>query len=486
MTATLSPTTATPPESPTGHEAGLRAHSVQFYEDDAFLLDGLGRFIGAALGAGEAAIVIATPAHRQALRQQLGDLDLDVARLEEHGRYVALDAAETVSQFMVDDWPDRSRFFDVVGGALDRLRAASRSAHPQIAAFGEMVAILWAEGNPEAALRLEQLWNELAETHAFDLHCAYPLRLFARAEDAERVGRVCAEHDHVEPTERYTALLDDDARLRTIALLQQKAQALEAEVAERMRTEEALRASNEELARAVAARDEFLSVAAHELKTPLTGLRLAAQGLLWSIDHQRTLTPERTHSALQAIDLQTEKMARLVGRLLDRGQMEAGKLRIVPTLIDLAALVRTACAQRNTTAGHPVIFSGPEALEALVDGVRFEQVITNLLDNAIKFSPEGGRVTVELGSAEDGEIRLSVTDHGIGVPPEQRETIFARFQQGPSERHLAGLGLGLYITREIVALHGGAVWVEDPLHPGSRFVVTLPAAENASPLPAAR
>jgi len=481
MTANIDPATPAPTLSLPPHTDKLHAHSVQFYEDDVFLLDGLCRFIGAALGTGGAAIVIATPAHREALRLQLGEVDLDMARVEAHGRYVALDAVDTLSQFMVDGWPDRTRFFDVVGGAVDRLRTASQSAHARIAAFGEMVAILWAEGSSDAAMRLEQLWNELALTHAFHLHCAYPMRLFARAEDADQVERVCAEHDHVQPTEHYTALLDDDARMRNIALLQQKAQALEAEVVERKRVEEALLASNEELARAVAARDEFLSVAAHELKTPITTLQLAAQGLLWSVDHRHTMTPERIQWTLQAMALQTEKMTRLVGRLLDRGQIEAGKLHIDPIATDLVGLVRVACAQRNASARHPLVFEGPERLEALVDAVRFEQVIMNLLDNAITFSPEGGTVTVELGHGEDGAIRLSVTDHGIGVPPEQREAIFARFQQGHRPRYLTGLGLGLYITREIVGLHGGSVWVEDPPHPGSRFVVTLPAANATLP-----
>ena len=114
--------------------------------------------------------------------------------------------------------------------------------------------------------------------------------------------------------------------------------------------------------------------------------------------------------------------------------------------------------------------------EATVDPLRFEQVITNLLDNAVKFSPDGGRVTVGLGYDDDGGIRLSVTDEGVGIPPEQREAVFERFHQAHGAQHLSGLGLGLYITREIATLHGGCVWIEQPAHRGTRVVVALPPA----------
>ena len=101
-------------------------------------------------------------------------------------------------------------------------------------------------------------------------------------------------------------------------------------------------------------------------------------------------------------------------------------------------------------------------------------LITNLLDNAIKFSPEGGTVTVALEYGADGGIRLAVTDQGVGIPPNQREAIFDRFHQAHDKGHLSGMGLGLYITREIVELHGGCVWIEDPEPVGARFVVALP------------
>jgi PAS domain S-box-containing protein len=223
------------------------AHSVQFYGDDSFLLDGLGRFVGAALGAGDASIVIATKAHRTGLAQRLQTYGLDTTLAAQQGRYIALDAAETLSQFMVDGWPDARLFHEIVGNVIRKARMASRGSQPRIAAFGEMVALLWLEGKAEAALRLEQLWNELAATQSFHLHCAYPLGLFSNEEHGKLIEKVCAEHTHVIPDETYTSLADDDERLRNITLLQQKAKALATEVAERKKAQYALQLREAEL-----------------------------------------------------------------------------------------------------------------------------------------------------------------------------------------------------------------------------------------------
>lgn len=454
-----------------------RAHSVQFYGDDAVLLDGLSRFIGSALRAGDAGVVIATKAHRAGLAKRLTARGLDITLAAKQGRFISLDAAEVLAQFTLDGWPDGARFADLLGGIIGGAAAAVNSEHQRVAAFGEMVALLWAEGKREAAIRLEQLWNDLAQTHGFSLRCAYPMSFFSQAGDGVPLGKICAEHARVIPAESYTSLIGEEERLRAITFLQQKAQALETEIAERKRIEQMLRERNQELREAVSARDEFLSVAAHELKTPMTSLRAYAQLLLMSIRRKREIAPERLGTALETIETQTGKLNSLVSHLLDRAQIEAGKLRIEPVRTDLVALVQAVVAQHQGRADYPVVYDGPEHLDAAVDPVRFEQVITNLVDNAIKYSPHGGTVSLRLEQG-DGGIRLSVTDQGVGIPPEQREAVFDRFHQARGERHLSGMGLGLYITREIVALHGGSVRIEEPEHRGSRFVVALPPSAN--------
>lgn len=213
------------------------AHGVQFYGDDAYLLDGLTRFIGGALGAGDSSIIIATKTHRDGLSKRLLGCGVDLAVAAQQGRFIALDAYETLAKFMVDGWPDGERFHEVIGSVVAQCRLCGRTNQSKLAAFGEMVALLWAEGKAEAAIRLEQLWNELARLYSFHLHCAYPISYFQDERHAELIEKVCAEHSHVIPDETYTSLQGEDERLRTVALLQQKAQALTNEVAERKRAQ---------------------------------------------------------------------------------------------------------------------------------------------------------------------------------------------------------------------------------------------------------
>jgi PAS domain S-box-containing protein len=219
---------------------------VQFYEEDSFLLDGLTRLVGAAVAAGDSALVVATQAHSEGLRRRLNESGLDLAVPEQQGRFVMLDAAETLAKFMVEGRPDGALFQEVIGGLIAKLAADNGKRH-QLTVFGEMVALLWAEGKQEAALELEQLWNRLMEKQAFHLHCAYPLHLFQRTQDGAAIKKICAEHSHVTPGEQYSVLGSDEARMGEIALLQQKAQALETEIAERERVEADLRKREAEL-----------------------------------------------------------------------------------------------------------------------------------------------------------------------------------------------------------------------------------------------
>ncbi|MCA1642152.1 MAG: MEDS domain-containing protein, partial [Acidobacteria bacterium] len=218
-------------------------HFVQFYEADVFLLDSLGGFIRAGLEAGDACIIVATGEHREGLEERLRAAGLDVAAAREGGQFVALDAAETLSRFMVDGAPDPVRFTEVIGGLIARV-AGER---PRVRAFGEMVALLWAEGNQDAAIRLEELWNDLGKTYPFSLFCAYPMHGFGGEQFAKPLANVCTTHSRVIPAESFASLDSPEERLRAIIHLQQKANSLQAEIAEHRRTEEALRAVKEEL-----------------------------------------------------------------------------------------------------------------------------------------------------------------------------------------------------------------------------------------------
>jgi PAS domain S-box-containing protein len=205
------------------------AHSVQFYFSDSTLVDELARFIGTALVCGDAAIVIATGPHREALALELKARDLDTTRALAEGRFVCLDAAQTLMRIMRDQMPDPELFSDIVGGLITQARAATKSEQSGIVIFGEMVALLWAYEKQQAAIRLEELWNTLAARHSFSLRCAYSMNGFHKKEHAESFAKICGEHSAVLPLGSRALVLSDEEQLRTIAALQQRLKVLEYE-----------------------------------------------------------------------------------------------------------------------------------------------------------------------------------------------------------------------------------------------------------------
>jgi PAS domain S-box-containing protein len=223
-------------------------HEVQFYSADAPFLDELARFIGSALGAGDAAIVVATKDHHQGLEARLKIYGLDFTNGVMQDRFVQLNATETLGLFMVDGRPDASRFALIIGEYIERARAACSVKNSRVVVFGEMVALLWADKKAEAAIQLEKLWNELCKTHTFTLRCAYPLTGFSREEDGGSFLTICAEHSGVIPSENYTALKSDEDRHRHISFLEQRAGALETEKADRQEVQNFLRIRESELA----------------------------------------------------------------------------------------------------------------------------------------------------------------------------------------------------------------------------------------------
>ncbi|MBC7834815.1 MAG: MEDS domain-containing protein [Phycisphaerales bacterium] len=167
-------------------------HLVQIYQNDAVLLDTLEGFVAGGLRAGEGVIVIASPAHIEALEDRLEAQKLDLAAARADDRFIALDAEQTLSKFMVNGWPDSELFEEVVTGVLERARGESR----RVRAFGEMVAVMWARGQHGATVRLEHLWHSLCRTNQFSLFCAYPKIGFTE-DAASSVEEICAAHSRV-------------------------------------------------------------------------------------------------------------------------------------------------------------------------------------------------------------------------------------------------------------------------------------------------
>lgn len=171
-------------------------HEVHFYSSDAVFVESVANFVSAALMAGGAAIAFATKPHRDLLRQALQLQDLNIDAVIEQGAYIPLDAAEVLSMFMVKGWPDRARFFEGFDKLVGSATKAAKNDNPRIAVFGEGVALLCAEGNIEAAIRLEQLGNHLAKRYSVEIMCAYPLSLCTKEHEGE-IRRICAQHSAV-------------------------------------------------------------------------------------------------------------------------------------------------------------------------------------------------------------------------------------------------------------------------------------------------
>ena len=204
----------------------LDRHAVQFYERDEFLLEGVTRFVSAGIGDGDCAIVIATRAHRADLDARLLRRGLDLNAARRRGTYVTLDAAETLTKLMVGSMPDAAKFEAIVGSLI--VRTIEGPPTRRVRTFGEMVALLWSDGNPAGAIELEHLWNDFTRRQTFSLLCGYPMKAFAGSEHGDGFAAVTAAHDQVAPTESYLEL-DPDERLRAVADLQQRVAALEAE-----------------------------------------------------------------------------------------------------------------------------------------------------------------------------------------------------------------------------------------------------------------
>jgi PAS domain S-box-containing protein len=224
-----------------------------------------------------------------------------------------------------------------------------------------------------------------------------------------------------------------------------------------------------ELLEAVRARDAFLSIASHELRTPLTTLGLQVEAM------SRSNPPETTEFTQRcaAVKRQTKRLDRLVGMLLEVSRIATGRLTLDLEQVDMVEVVRDVVVEASVgVKNRPIALHAEAPVVGNWDRLRLLQIATNLVGNAVKYGR--GRpidVTVRL----DGEVAvLEVVDHGIGISAEDRERIFDRFERAVSERHYGGLGLGLWITREIVKVFGGEIAVQSAPGEGSTFTVRLP------------
>jgi PAS domain S-box-containing protein len=561
-------------------------HAVQFYDDDAALEVMVAAYAAEAAAREQGILIIATESHRTGIAAKLMDMGVDSAEAEGRGQLIWLDAAETLSRFMDGADPDPRRFSETVSVPL----AALTQAYGHVCAFGEMVALLWDDHNPEGALRLEDLWNDLARTEAFTLLCAYPARSVAGPQHDAAFQRVCRCHSRVIPF-GHTGLRTEGDRLDEILRLQRKAARLEEEMAHRNAAEVELRKRERELrdffehaaeaihtvaedgtilsanaaelallgypaeeyvgqsiatfyadadlitdvlarlkrgetlvdcdarlicrdgtikhvqinsnvywedgkfkytrcfTRDVTARkqaeaalreadrrkDEFLATLAHELRNPLApvsnGLHIlesAATG-----DHIK-------RQALQMMRRQVHQLQHLIDDLMDISRISRGKIELKTSLVTVdAAIARAVDSVKPLVSAKRqdlIVVQPDEPIVLEGDLVRLAQAVSNILVNATKFTQPGGRIHVRV-AREGPQVAIAVEDNGIGIPSDMISNIFGMFVQVDDAigRSHGGLGIGLTLAKEIVALHGGSIQAEsDGPERGSTFVIRLP------------
>ena len=245
-----------------------------------------------------------------------------------------------------------------------------------------------------------------------------------------------------------------------------------ADIEDRLRVEK-------ELAAAVRVRDEFLSIASHELRTPLSTLRLQADGIARGL-RKGTMTLDRLAPKIDTLSSQVGRLEQLVTRLLDVSHLEAGRLRLDVTEFDLAALVGevvVALKDEFERAQCRVTIHAPTPVIGAWDRSRIDQVITNMLTNAAKY---GAGKPIVITVAGGDRATIAVRDEGIGISAKDQARIFGRFERAVDVKHFGGLGLGLWLSKQIVEAHGGIMRVTSTLGVGSTFVIELPTVVPSS------
>ncbi|RIJ13240.1 hybrid sensor histidine kinase/response regulator [Pseudomonas sp. 91RF] len=263
--------------------------------------------------------------------------------------------------------------------------------------------------------------------------------------------------------------------------MKQQVEALEQSRREQEALLQQLQSTQGELEQAVRMRDDFMSIVAHEVRTPLNGLILETQlrKMHLARDNAAAFTLDKMHAMVDRDERQIKSLIRLIEDMLDVSRIRTGKLSIRPSRFDLSQLVGNLLqnfAQQIEAAETEVSFTATEPVEGQWDEFRIEQVVSNLLTNALRY---GGKSPIQVRVYREGsEARVEVADQGIGISEENQKRIFQQFERVSAKTVVAGLGLGLFISEQIVAAHGGSIVVESKINEGALFRVCLPLQEN--------
>jgi signal transduction histidine kinase len=390
--------------------------------------------------------------------------------------------------------------YEALFGALTRLcvRAFADWAIIDLTEDGRTVRLAGAHRDPDK----EPLLRELAERYPASPGSAVPARIVLDSgaplsvtdDSIENVRARAVDEHHVELIERLgtrsfiaVPLVARDIVLGALTLASatpERFAPADVDVATEIGHRAALAIDNARLVRetqrAVRLRDDFLSVASHELRTPITSLMLTVERLVRSGTTGKALSHEALYGSLDRVQHSTQRLRRLTDELLDVTRIEHGHLELAPAPVELGTLARQVTEDLKfelAAARCPMRLDAHEVVAGVWDPSRLDQVITNLLTNAMKFGP-GHPIDVRVRNA--GPVaELSVRDYGVGIEPARQPYVFDRFERAVSSRHYGGLGLGLYIARRIVQAHGGDLRLESEPGRGATFTVTLPRQDGS-------
>jgi signal transduction histidine kinase len=469
-TSTAAPKDGEPRVASMPADPGSRSHLVEFYASDDHLADRVVQYLTAGLRAGEPVLAIATEARRDGFARRLTAAGIDVDAAVAGGQLLLLDAHATLDTFMVGGEPSPARFREHVGGAIDRARGGGARS---VRAYGEMVDVLWRRGEQQAALRVEGLWNELAGERSLALLCAYVLGNFYKASDREALEEACRAPTGAIPAEQ-----------RESSALEQRARALEHEIARRAQLEEALRdalareqLAREEAERAMRFNEVFAGMLGHDLRNPLGAISMGASYI------SRASTNEKITRSATRILSSTERMTRMIEQLLDFSRTRVGVLQLQPMRLDLIELC--ARVKEELEAIHP---EGSIALEPEGSAVgawdyeRLLRVLSTVVGNAVAYGEAGRAVTIRVDGREPDRVAVVVHNAGA-VPAEVLAVLFEPFRGTSRQRQTQGLGLGLFIAKQIVRAHGGTIEAASGETDGTTIRICLP--RSGPPPPAA-
>ena len=480
------------PETLPAAPIGACSHAVHFYDRDHDLADRVVWHIAEGLLAGEAAVIVASQAHRELFVQRLRAMNVDVEEARAAGRLTILDAAETLAKLMVDGAPSPDLFRRVVGSVIDA-SGTRGNRRVNVRAYGEMVDILWQQGNHAAALALEEMWTDLAEVFPFDLLCAYAMAPFCDAPGTGGLSAVCDAHSDVS----ITPVSTDESQAPDVAsALARQTRALAAEIAHRKQVERTLRSSVRELRQAEArerARAEantrlaeelretvrinelFMGVLAHDLRAPLAAIMTAAQ-LMKMREAAATATDGRNAKALGRLISSGHRMSRMIEQLLDFTRLRVGGgIDVDPKRTDIATLVRQVVDELEATYPDcPVRVTSEGKTTGTWDADRLSQVLSNLVANACQHGDPAAGIRVAIDGDAPGGVRVRVHNMGT-IPAALIPQVFEPLTGGQRRRDRSrGLGLGLFISKRIVVAHGGHIEVSSSDAEGTTFTVSLP------------